>query len=800
MSATNGLRTRDRPTPSPDRRPTLARSRRISLPVTLNRKTVCSSSGSTSILGEAITSPGMDPGRAEVSYGRTLKRSSVAMYGSAIRGMMKLVEEEAVPQATLSSPKVDGASEVQAEPDEGKAGPDEGQSPVRVTPRQGPTRAQTIACLSQRETSRPPSEQPPIHFPASSSVPPPSETDRRRRALKRRRVARELVETERRYVAVLDRIKTGFFDPVWDQLPRSGTTPVSSPTPLFSTPEAPGTSASGAGPLLTKQVASEIFANFADIHGLAHRVLAVLEGVALSARLFDDDPDPDVTVSIPLGAALVPLLPFFKLYTLFTRNFNRSQSALVLHSSPTGPSPAFAALVAEQSTSGADEGLSLSHLLLSVIQRIPRYELLLFQLLDLTPSFDPDFRHLTEAKAMVASVAAFLEKGMRDQEEAKKMLEIQATTEGLERPLVVPGRRLLKQGRLVKVGKRGDEQTRAFFLFSDCLLSSVIVTCAIGPEARDHAVPPAQSTSTDSGIRYYSPQQVNLSQLTVVAAPHDTASTRDAFQLLSPLESFVVLARDAEEKQSWIDAIRSAKMELLGARQTLARGLDEDDEAAEKAGPSTAAGVRPRLSTSLGAVRPRSSSSQVSSPLSRALSWIFETDNAEGPVDAEKADDSERNGTDRPTSSVDSLASTSRPHSSASFPGCSAAAGVAPLLLVENYSAPVWIPDLQVGRCMSCQTGFSLMRRRHHCRLCGGVFCAKCSSRVCMPLPIPETAAFSFPLRRHSSSRAAALTTGRPGPATFATTPSRGRLRPKLRHRGPCRRRRSSGPGRPIRS
>ncbi|XP_070816306.1 zinc finger FYVE domain-containing protein 9 [Chaetodon trifascialis] len=42
--------------------------------------------------------------------------------------------------------------------------------------------------------------------------------------------------------------------------------------------------------------------------------------------------------------------------------------------------------------------------------------------------------------------------------------------------------------------------------------------------------------------------------------------------------------------------------------------------------------------------------------------------------------------------------------------------------------APVWIPDAQALVCMKCGVKFTFTKRRHHCRACGKVFCALCSS------------------------------------------------------------------------
>lgn len=51
-------------------------------------------------------------------------------------------------------------------------------------------------------------------------------------------------------------------------------------------------------------------------------------------------------------------------------------------------------------------------------------------------------------------------------------------------------------------------------------------------------------------------------------------------------------------------------------------------------------------------------------------------------------------------------------------------------LVVHNYSAPVWVPDFKALSCMRCQQTFTILRRRHHCRLCGSVVCATCSENV----------------------------------------------------------------------
>ena len=38
-----------------------------------------------------------------------------------------------------------------------------------------------------------------------------------------------------------------------------------------------------------------------------------------------------------------------------------------------------------------------------------------------------------------------------------------------------------------------------------------------------------------------------------------------------------------------------------------------------------------------------------------------------------------------------------------------------------------WVPDREASDCAKCESRFTLRRRKHHCRLCGEIFCSACS-------------------------------------------------------------------------
>eukprot|EP01121_Diplochlamys_sp_Union-15-3_P001359 TRINITY_DN11188_c0_g1_i2.p1 TRINITY_DN11188_c0_g1~~TRINITY_DN11188_c0_g1_i2.p1 ORF type:complete len:358 (+),score=49.50 TRINITY_DN11188_c0_g1_i2:54-1076(+) len=65
---------------------------------------------------------------------------------------------------------------------------------------------------------------------------------------------------------------------------------------------------------------------------------------------------------------------------------------------------------------------------------------------------------------------------------------------------------------------------------------------------------------------------------------------------------------------------------------------------------------------------------------------------------------------------------------------------------IKNIAIPVcrpkWKPDNAVTDCDSCHKAFTIRRRRHHCRSCGGIFCKACLKR--QPLPHLD---FRYPVK-----------------------------------------------------
>ncbi|KAI7947628.1 hypothetical protein MJO28_009536 [Puccinia striiformis f. sp. tritici] len=666
-----------------------------------------------------------------------------------------------------------------------------------------------------------------LDFPSS----PQDEVLSQKNCKKQRQIVRELIESERRYCELLNKIQSNYIVPIQ----------ASQQTNDYQKM------------ILSKKTTVNIFSNFSAILGLSSQFLASLENLGQNHKLFDPPivplqppsstkaPDgsqerqtlqfPTMTNSalrrLNVGETLMEFLPFFKLYTTFTSNFSVSQSTLHLHSARHGPSPLFFNLLEDCRRRGIDNGLGLAHMLLGIIQRVPRYELLIKELLKFSAETDADYRHLLSAQTMVGCVARRLEIGMNEQAATKTILTIQRAMEGLAFPLVIPSRKLVKIGQLKKIGRKGDLQDRVFFLFNDCLVYCGILKNgnvesvqkwlgqlgATYKNAHSIASLPTGpvnvltikhiSTSfllpfthgDDNSPRLIFCRKMNLHDVTTVGAVGGRKSEfSTGFQVISSAKSFVVYASNATEKEEWISTLRETKSELLDSRTTLFIKEDSND----------------REDTSqlnkLGFI--------VESPPPRGYSWLSlasseeETNPANRDKAAERTPQKSKNG--HATVSLPAVSNYKSPTHSSMFTNLlsprarlystpskssifnwkpSVNLSIPPLTnqttqilegiqvahagslaehtnppiestdspepksssqtrnqhdqpkpprkhlgmkyVAENYCAPVWVPDNHVSRCMGkCQTWFSVLKRRHHCRLCGGVFCSACSSRL----------------------------------------------------------------------
>uniref|UniRef100_A0A8C2X3W0 Rho guanine nucleotide exchange factor 17 n=1 Tax=Cyclopterus lumpus TaxID=8103 RepID=A0A8C2X3W0_CYCLU len=123
------------------------------------------------------------------------------------------------------------------------------------------------------------------------------------------------------------------------------------------------------------------------------------------------------------------------------------------------------------------EKQALGDLMIKPVQRIPRYELLVKDLLKHTPEDHPDHPYLLDAQRDIKRLAERINKGRRSAEEAERearvIQEIEAHIEGVEH-ILNPQRKFLRQEMVMEAVRIGGKKDRSLFLFSDLIICTTL--------------------------------------------------------------------------------------------------------------------------------------------------------------------------------------------------------------------------------------------------------------------------------------------------------------------------------------
>ncbi|XP_012501222.1 PREDICTED: rho guanine nucleotide exchange factor 17 [Propithecus coquereli] len=161
------------------------------------------------------------------------------------------------------------------------------------------------------------------------------------------------------------------------------------------------------------------------------------------------------------------------IYSAYIDNFLNAKDAVRVAKEAR---PAFLKFL-EQSMRENKEKQALSDLMIKPVQRIPRYELLVKDLLKHTPEDHPDHPLLLDAQRNIKRVAERINKGVRSAEEAERharvLQEIEAHIEGME-DLQAPLRRFLRQEMVIEVKAIGGKKDRSLFLFTDLIVCTTL--------------------------------------------------------------------------------------------------------------------------------------------------------------------------------------------------------------------------------------------------------------------------------------------------------------------------------------
>lgn len=250
-----------------------------------------------------------------------------------------------------------------------------------------------------------------------------------------------------------------------------------------------------------------------------------------------------------IGDIMKNFAPFLKMYTEYVKNYDNSMNLINLWYQKQ---QRFAQIMDEIHNLEECGNLTLQHHMLTPVQRVPRYQLLLKDYLKKLDEDSPDKPDTEKALELVSTAANHANESMKKIDKFKKLLEIQEMIGGVV-DLVSPSRELLKEGKIIKISARsGDHQERYLFLFSDLLLlcSQRLIANRVvsGPCFRIRA-------------------RIEVDGLVVEEG--DNLETANTFYIRNTGRSIELYTPTHKEKMEWMEALAKAVHDLTLKKSSL---------------------------------------------------------------------------------------------------------------------------------------------------------------------------------------------------------------------------------------
>ncbi|CAL7948653.1 unnamed protein product [Xylocopa violacea] len=238
-----------------------------------------------------------------------------------------------------------------------------------------------------------------------------------------------------------------------------------------------------------------------------------------------------------IAGAFHKLAPFFKLYSVYAYDY---EQVLSLLQTKQENDFIFKDFINKQETR-PEVGKKLPSLLITPIQRVPRYKLLLQEVLQHTPVKHKEYNLLQVCLVEVEKAARHINTLIEQHEETQKLLKLQKY---IVNPinLIKPGRKLIKQGALMRVSRRGSSAYRRYFI----LLNDTLLYCKGDPE----------NTLTVCCV-------LPLNKCKV-----ESVLSGGLFRVTC-LNETLLLYSEKDDSNLWIEAMQSAIKKYVECRQTL---------------------------------------------------------------------------------------------------------------------------------------------------------------------------------------------------------------------------------------
>jgi hypothetical protein len=358
-------------------------------------------------------------------------------------------------------------------------------------------------------------------------------TPEQKKQKKRKKILDEIVSTEESYVSSIEVLVDLWMSPIERSANRLSEKSLSSssksigeeqPESLVSA-EASKLMAEDASFYMTAPMCKTLFSNIKTILPLNKKFLNELQNRGKS-----------------IGQLFVQYAPFFKMYTTYVNNFD--DASKVLDKAMTDRQfKNFQKFHQDTRNDPRSKDLDLQSYLIMPVQRIPRYKLLLNELINNTEDSDPEMTHLRSAMEKISQVAVSINEDVRNVQNREQIIKLQNKFVG-NYQLVSPGRMFVHQGPLTKLSRKETHQNYMFLLFNDLLLYA-------------------------NSLGWKLVLQLDISINAKFKVRDLSFSTPNRMILLSDTKSFIIQSKDEKEKNVWISkfevVMNQAKMRTRSA-------------------------------------------------------------------------------------------------------------------------------------------------------------------------------------------------------------------------------------------
>jgi len=323
----------------------------------------------------------------------------------------------------------------------------------------------------------------------------------------RERVAKELLSTEESYVKQLDIICEKFQKPMY-------------------------LASKSRNPILPLDEVKALFSDIAVMRDLNHKFLSDLRSKMQN-----------YTINTHIGDTLLQFIPYLRMYRSYVEKSETEKVRGIMRRLDHKKKSTFKKFC--EQVSEKNGCLPLSALLITPVQRIPRYRLLVAEYIKHTHETHPDYKKLGEVLNKIKETANFVNESVRLKHSKTKIIE-KMKLFSKDPGFVAPHRLYRMDGLLTKKLKGAEDRIYHFFLFNDVL-------------AYAHGKFSATNPNGSYVLHIKIPVDGKFQVKDVTGSDHEPNS----FQILNSIKSIQVFAKDSKEKSEWMQELNDVAKEWL---------------------------------------------------------------------------------------------------------------------------------------------------------------------------------------------------------------------------------------------